>query len=344
MIMKHMGGFEELSHTYATAANNSFCLYVGAGANLLPPELKGMRQLPFQMYSWRDLVRAFYEKNIPHRTPSFEELAAKHMEDLASVATEIKNAASLTEEDVAIQVTEILYNKLVDLDKYHRIPRSLLGQAPTLYAAICFSSLIRQRRGKIWVFGRNPKVGSIITTNYDVYFAGGWTLFQAFKKFWTIQSPQSAVAPKTGQGTITFIHGIAPLKEGKRKSTIVFTKESYKAAYAPDGFAYQVMSEALHKYNVIFMGTSFGDEPLCLLLESCDPKRRHFAIVTEENALTASRLGVIPVLVQDFSQATTVLKDLYCTNLEPTEPERVGLGSTKAYWEQLVRGPRRRGF
>ena len=220
------------------------------------------------------------------------------------------------------------------------ISKRLLNQAPTLRAVLCLVTKIREQTETSWTFERNPKIGTVVTTNYDFFFGAGWTRYQAFKEQWKVQTPFSEGEPDPEQRTINYIHGYVPYRFSKMKD-LVLTRESYKNAYTTDGFAPRTLRKAVTRYSLIFLGSSFKDDPLCGMLEENAGVRQHFAIVksgTEAEKVT-SRLGLNLVLFQNYSQIPKVLKAVYCTDLGADDCRKVGLGNPDAYWERLEAGP-----
>jgi hypothetical protein len=447
--------FLQLKRAYKRAEPDSFGLYLGAGVNLVPPEWEDTHRKRYETYTWKQLLKALYEKNRERLTESFADLWDRYRDDWPGLASEL--VGPLGVEALVDQIDDIIHDDIPRKDSYGRLSKRLLDQAPTLRAAICFSARIRQRTKTSWTFERNPKIGTVITFNYDFFFGAGWTRYQTFKTHWNVQTPSSK--PNDNQRTINYIHGYVPyrfsallraghlndsdslalklrdardplsrylrgqippdkrqlldeydgsrspskalkkaligelnrLLEGeclyekqrfaqvtlteeihrrieqnpqdkdlirlnrllleaaypdeitkyRKERDLVLTQESYNDAYARNGFASRTLQKAITGYNLIFLGTSFSDEPLCNMLEKYRGKRQHFAIVKSdtEAAERVNQLGICPVTVRRYSEIATVLEEVYCAALDPTECERVELANPKAYWEQLVAGP-----
>jgi hypothetical protein len=216
----------------------------------------------------------------------------------------------------------------------------MLEQAPTLHAAICFSTQIKERRTKSWTFQRNPRVGAVVTTNYDFFFGAGWTRYQAFKKQWKVHTPSSEKDPPD-QGVIYYLHGYIPY-DLKSKRELVLTTTSYHKYYAPGKFAKYKLEEVLRKYNLIFLGFSFEDQLVCDLLREVKTGHspRHYAFVKAHDAGLVSELGIYPVIFEDYADIAGMLEDVYCTTLNQSTLENCKLHNLREYWDRLKTGPR----
>lgn len=330
-------GREQLENAYQRAAPDSFGLYLGAGVNL-HPEGKDTPKKHFNTYCWRQLLEALYKKNKERLTDSFADLWDRYKNDWLGLASEL--VGPLGVETFVEQMDDIIHDDIPRKDSYGRLSKRLLDQAPTLRAAICFSAKIRQRTETSWTFERNPKIGTVITFNYDFFFGAGWTRYQAFDKYWKVQTPFSEGKPDPEQRTINYIHGYVPYKFSKKKD-LVLTQASYDDAYAPDGFASRTLREAINGYNLIFLGTSLSDKPLCKMLKKYRGKRQHFAIVKSDTEAVerVNQLGICPVVVRSYSEIAVVLEEIYCAALDTAECQRVGLANPKFYWKRLGAGP-----
>jgi hypothetical protein len=219
-----------------------------------------------------------------------------------------------------------------------------LDQAPTLHAVICFATEIKDRTKTSWTFKPNKKIKTVITPNYDFFFGAGLTRYQAFKKYWKVQTPFSQHDTNSQKVTIDYIHGYIPYKL-ERKEELVLAAEMYKKHYASNGFARLTTIKAITNYDLIFVGTSFTDEPLCNLLEEFKEKRRHFAIVKAGTTAAdkARQLSLCTIEVDNFSQIASVLKEIYCSALEPQTCKNAGFDNTEEYWQRLEKGPVKSG-
>ncbi len=330
-------GLEQFKAVYEDARPDTVGLYLGAGVNL-HPEGKSAPHLRFRAYCWQQLVEELYRRNHERFTESFADLCAKHGYDWQDLASEL--VGTLDVDAFVEQIDEIIHDGIPRSDSYGRLSVRLLNQAPTLKAALCFSTTICERTETSWTFERNRKIGTVVTTNYDFFFGAGWTRYQAFKSQWKVQTPFSEEIPDPQQGTINYIHGYVPYRLRKKKE-LVLTRESYDAAYAAGGFAARTLWEAANRYSLIFLGTSFTDPPLCSVLERCGDRRQHFAFVRSgsEAARRAASLGLGLVVVQRYGEIAQALEEAYCTGLGADELRRVDLDGPKDYWARLAAGP-----
>lgn len=324
----------ELGHEYSSAGPNQFGLFLGAGVNLPTDNVP----VEFKVLSWFELLEALYKRNASRYDRSFDELLAAHEDDWPGLAETL--IGDLPVEQAIEQLDQIIYDeKLPRSDKRSRLSKIMLEQAPNLQAAICFSSQIKKRGERSWTFKRNPKVGAVITTNYDFYFGAGWTLYQAFKRQWKVHTPFSENTPPE-HGCIHYIHGYLPYR-AKEKKEIVLTTSSYQKYYAPGSFARDVLMQVLRKYHLIFAGFSFVDPMVNELLQEMKEEitRRHFAFVDEQAAVRAEELGIRPIVVSDWGEIAQLLKKIYCAGLEENGWKKFGLDN-EAYWERLKEGPK----
>jgi len=330
-------GLQRLRAVYQEAGPNTLGLYLGAGVNL-HPEGKSAPHLRFETYCWQQLVEELYRRNQERITESFAEMCARHGYDWQGLASEL--VGPLEVDAFVEQIDEIIHDGIPRRDKYGRLSVRLLNQAPTLKAALCFSTKIRERTETSWTFERNPKIRTVVTTNYDFFFGAGWTRYQALKKQWKVQTPFSEETPDPQQGTVSYIHGYVPYRLRKKKE-LVLTRESYDAAYAPGGFASRTLWEAVNRHSLIFLGTSFTDPPLCSILESSGDRRQHFAFVKSgsEAARRAASLGLCLVVVQGYGEIAQALEEAYCAGLGVDELRKVDLDGPEAYWKRLAAGP-----
>jgi hypothetical protein len=338
----HIQGLDELKRVYQHADPDSIGLFLGAGVNLFPPEWRGTRKKCYETYSWRQLLEALYEKNKERLgDESFATLWDRCKDDWPGLAEKL--VGSLGIGLFVDQMDKIIHNAIPRKDKYARLSKLLLDQAPTLRAAICFSAAIRERTESSWTFKRNPRIGTVITPNYDFFFGAGWTRYQAFSEHWKVQTPFSDDKPDPEQRTISYIHGYVPYRFSKKKE-LVLTRESYRKYYAPDRFAPHALREATKTYSLIFLGTSFSDQPLQDMLRDYPGPRQHFAIVKSDSEADerVRQLAICPIPVQNYSEIAAVLEDVYRSALDPDECRRVGLEGPEHYWKRLVAGPKKR--
>lgn len=339
-MQERLGGLDEIKVEYKAANCGSFALFLGAGVNLFPSDGGDIKKKYFETYSWKELLKALYLRNKDNseKEDLFDSLLNKHGQDWPRLASELTKGLDV--ETLVSQIDSIIYGKIPRKDRYGRLSRRLLNQAPTLHGAVCFSTKIKCRTKTSWTFERNPRIGTIITSNYDFFFGAGWTSYQGFKKHWKVQTPFGKKEPKSKQRPINYIHGYLPYKQGEKKN-IVFTKESYDEFYAPGGFSINALRETIRGYNIIFLGVSFIDLPLCEMLESYKGERCHFIIdkAGSDAIERAKLLGVHPVAVPKYSDIALALEEIYTSALSQKECEELGFADQQAYWDRLEKGP-----
>lgn len=334
-MFKTTDEFKQLVDIYTVAdADHPIGLYLGAGINL--PTEKVIKPF-FDTYSWLELLRAIYNRNMFQYNISFERLKRKYSNNWPGLAEALVGEMSV--EKLVDEIDLLFYHGLPRKDKYGRLSKRMLDQAPTLHAAICFTTRIKEK----WTFEPNPKIRTIITPNYDFFFGAGWTRYQTFPDHWKVMTPFSQGDPNSTQRTINYIHGYVPYKLNRKKE-IVLTGESYKSAYKKGGFARRVFEQAVQECNMLFLGTSFGDKPVNQILERAKNQgngKQHFVIdkfPNPEKLAMFEKMGVTPIIVDDYAEIATVLKELYYAGIEKSGWEKFGLAND-AYWSRLKAGP-----
>lgn len=333
-------GFQELVSMYTRDKSaDTIGLYLGAGVNL-PTEQ--VTKPYFDTYSWVELLRAIYNRNVIQYYESFEKMKTKYGGNWPRLAEALVGKMSV--EKLVDEIDLLFYHCLPRGDTYSRLSKRMLDQAPTLHAAICFTARIKDNKKDKWTFERNPKISTVITPNYDFFFGAGWTRYQTFADHWKVMTPFSEEEPDPTQRIISYIHGYIPYRLSNRKK-LVLTRESYKSAYnKKNGFARGVLETAIKKYNLIFIGTSFSDKPVNQILRNAKRRKRrkqHFVIERSpdpDRLAMFAELGIIPIIVDDYAEIAIVLERLYCVDLEKNGWDKFGLTGA-AYWERLKVGP-----
>ena len=327
-------GLNILSRAYIKGVPDSFALFLGAGVN----KPAGDIPVTYQTYTWPELLEKIYNENFGLYNKSFDQMCAEHEDDWPGLAEAL--VGTLNPEIVVEQIDEIIYQNIPRGDKDSRLSKKMLDQAPTLHAAICFSSQIKERRTKSWTFKRNPRVGAVITTNYDFFFGAGWTRYQAFKKQWKVHTPFSKKRPPD-HGVIYYLHGYVPYDLESREE-LVLTTTSYEKYYSPGQFALKKLEEAIRRYSLIFLGISFQDQLVCNLLREAKTghKPRHYAFVKAQEAELMNELGICPVVFEDYADIAGMLEDVYCSTLSQSTLDNFALSKPQEYWSRLKKGPR----
>jgi hypothetical protein len=264
-VFEQSEGYARLREVYQTAEDNSFGLFLGAGVNLPAGRIK----THYTAYTWIELLEALYIRNRGCFADSFAALRAQHGNDWPRLAQtliqEISDVRGLDEKrtvkHLIEQLDQIIYSDIPRGDTYRRLAKSFLDQAPTLHAAICFSARILSRNRKSWTFGRNCKIGAVLTINYDFFFGAGWTRYQTFDEHWKVQTPFSQRALIEKQKPIYYIHGYLPYEPGKPRK-IVLRQAEYDEFYGAGKFTRVTLERAAQEYNLIFLGTLFADKEI----------------------------------------------------------------------------------
>jgi gluconate kinase len=125
----------------------------------------------------------------------------------------------------------------------------------------------------------------------------------------------------------------------KPKHLLVLTKESYRRAYSPHGFADRTIDHFLGQYSTLFVGVSFEDALLIKKLASLSApdKPDHFALVHQENADAISKrlkpTRVLSVIYPQHDQILSILGYTYRSTL-PSEtmiPKETSSGDVYGY-------------
>jgi len=325
-------GLKLLKHAYSKAVPDSFALFLGAGVN----KPAGDVPVTYDTYTWPELLDEIYKENYRQYDKSFDQLCAEYEDNWPRLAEVL--VGSMDEEIIVSQLDKIIYRCLPRGDTDSRLSKKMLDQAPSLQAAICFSTQIKERKTKSWTFKRNPRIGAVVTTNYDFFFGAGWTRYQAFKKQWKVHTPSSTKQPPD-HGVIYHLHGYIPYNL-KDKRELVLTDTSYRKYYEPGEFALQKLEEVLRKYRLIFLGFSFQDRLVCDLLRETDTRNKHFAFIEAENAPLVSELGICPVIFDDYAEIAKMLEDVYCGTISQGTLRDYGFHEAHEYWDRLKKGPR----
>jgi hypothetical protein len=227
--------------------------------------------------------------------------------------------------------------------KHKVLPWTVLKKMNTLQAAVCFSAAINDPSKKRSM-RRNPKVGRILTTNYDFFFGAAWPRYTSMTNSWWPVTWKSSDSLPEGVGAIQYLHGYLPYS-GKGERDVIITESDYTRAYGEDGFSLRMLQESVDRYNLLFLGFSFSDIQVCEILRNNLGSKKHFTILHESelSALaSAQAAGVLPITVSSWMQLPEVLRDVYCAGLIKTELDRTGMLEGQKYWDDLQFGLRPR--
>ena len=245
-----------------------------------------------------------------------------------------------------------------------QLPSPFLLAAPTMNAIVAFCGRLVAITGARFDVGSylgfrvepNQRVRALVTPNFDPYLEAAAS--RKYKR--DLLKPVAAVDSGAGnlrQIPVFHVHGYVPFRpldqpgvhrgeqlgEGGLRRSMVLTKSDYEReqqsadAYSPT-LGPQV--HLMRHYPTLFIGFSFSDQWINKVLRTIhkegrqfrDPgenTRRRFAIVNGKK-LSKRRLdrlddlGVVPVVVNSFSEVPAVLGSLYKDALERDLPGRQG--------------------
>ncbi len=327
----------QLIETYQQAPDDAFALFLGAGTNL-PAEDTPAGRIRYPTYSWYALLQALYERNQRHLSTSFDYLRNEYGDDWQGFATAL--IGNMRIETFVDQLEAVIYSDLPRSDRYRRLSKRFVEQAPALQAAIAFTARVRQQTPHSWTFERNPKIGAVITTNYDFFFGAGWTRYEAFPSHWKVQTPFSKQAPRASQRPVYYVHGYLPYATGQKRD-VVLTRSSFEDAYSSSGFATRVLQTAIERYRLLFLGVSFDDPHLRSLFKRQDVNAASHVMISRSGSAAlehAHSLGITAIPLEEYSEIPGLLGELYCQGLSPEEWRRVGVAGPDAYWDRLLGG------
>ena len=279
-----------------------------------------------------ELVRRGDEEKVAQLTPE-------------EVALFVRTYLADQDEQVLLKlVKEVLYAQ-VDTRSHKMVARATFQKNDTLDSVICFcaalpgSALAPQSTRRIET---NPKVGGILTTNYDYLVEGsfgskfGRPMLKPVGRADSRESlPDRRVIP------VYHIHGhvsYVPPKgdpEGVKGSTLVIAEDDYfRTFYDPLGFGNYIAMGFLRRFLCFFIGSAMTDKNLRRFLyhlqretgHSSD-RPHHFAILPArgtpqddfEDAVLSS-YGVSTIWIQDFEELSGILKEVY-TSIEEAPEE-----------------------
>lgn len=334
-----------LLEAYASSAPGKFGLFIGAGVNL--PVERNIEQR-FPALSWEGLLRSIHEASPNSETETFEAIRARCNGAWVPIAGEILGQHS--EEDVAQLIDDLLYAGHTRGDKYRRLSRHFLQQAPVLHAAIAFTATVKAFSERGPTFKRNPRVGRVLTTNYDFFFGAGWTRYETFKAHWQIRTQLTpADTQPSSKGCLDYLHGYLPYaaknREG-RSPGLVLKPTAYERYYADEGRSRLMLREALETTRMLMLGLSLDDAYLLdeLAAQDSSHRGRHFIVTHKESQSTiraANAVGVQPVVVESYADIPPLLELIYARGLARDGQSASGVVNAQQHWRHLMDGKSR---
>jgi hypothetical protein len=327
-----------LIQLYQNAGKNQFALFVGSGVNggdwaAIHPACA----------SWPKLLRQA-SKHF-HSESRIEAILGAGNSDWINLAGELFRGQN--RETVIRKIDEAIYAGVfhdpttrASRQKKHKVlPWTVLKKMDTLRAAVCFSAAINDPSKKRSM-RRNPKVGRVLTTNYDFFFGAAWPRYTSMSESWWPVTWKSSEPLPEGVGEILYLHGYLPYS-GRGERDVILTREDYTRAYAEEGFTRQELIEACRQFNLLFLGFSFSDILVCKILQNYGHTKEHFAILHESELPaieSAQAAGVLPITVRSWGQLPQMLGNVYCAGLTIQELDRTGMAESQDYWGDLQSG------
>jgi len=213
----------------------------------------------------------------------------------------------------------------------------------TLRSTVCFSAAIRDP-AKARSMRRNPKVGRVLTTNYDFFFSAAWPRYTSMRQnWWPVTWASGGTRPEAAR-PIVYLHGYLPYS-GEGERDVVITEHDYDRAYfgsvgSKRGFALRELTDVINLCHLVFIGFSFSDSRVTEALRSGSSSMEHFAFLlrSEPRTLQAAKdAGVTPVMLETWAQLPEALGRVYCAGLTRRELEGMGMTGPQ-YWARLQKG------
>jgi len=260
------------------------------------------------------------------------------------------------EQELAKCVKETLYRK-IDTRSHDMVSRKTFEENDTLDSVIRFcaalpGSLLAPQTGRR--IETNPKVGGILTTNYDNLVEGSFG--SKFGK--KLLKPVGRVGARESlkdrrvipvyhiHGYVSYVPPEDDPGEVKASKMLVIAEDDYfRTFYDPLGFSNYIAMSFLRRFPCLFIGSAMTDKNLRRFLYHLRQERggssngpNHFAILRArrtaqddfEDAILLS-YGVATIWIKDYDKIPGILKKVYAAAGRNTE-EREAL---QADWETL---------
>ncbi len=254
-----------------------------------------------------------------------------------------RKVVEMIDEAIYLDVFYDLTKRRSKLKKHKVLPWRILKKMKTLCATVGFTAAINDPSKKCSM-RRNPKVGRVLTSNYDFFFGAAWPRYTSMSKSWWPVTWASTALLKEGTGPIIYLHGYLPY-DGNGERDVIIMNSDYTRAYKKSGakqpgFAWSKLTDAVFLCNLIFIGFSFSDDRVNEILKHSGHSKKHFAFIHASEIKTikvAKEVGVFPITLESWTQLPKMLSQIYCTGL--TEKELIRSGMTNSqYWGVLQEG------
>jgi hypothetical protein len=274
------------------------------------------------------------------------ELWCKVVVEPEEVALFMKAYLADDDEQVLLKlVKEVLYAQ-VARRSHNMVARATFQKNDTLDSVICFcaalpgSALAPTSTHRIET---NPKVGGILTTNYDYLVEGAFGSKFGRPMLKPVGRADAREAlPGRRVIPVYHIHGyvsyVSPKgdPEGVKGSTLVIAEKDYfRTFYDPLGFGSYAAMSFFGRFPCLFIGSAMTDKNLRRFLyhlqqevgDSSD-RPNHFAILRARdtprddfNDAVLSSYGVATIWVQKYEEIGGILEELYTSIDEATEED-----------------------
>ena len=332
---------ENLTHlikVYQSSSEDEFALFLGAGVNGGP----WARDHP-ACCNWPALLKAvakhFYDEDY------IEAVLKDSGNDWIKAATDLigKQDPELILELIDNTIYKDIFthpeNRIGKNAKHKILEWKVFKNMETLRAVVAFSAAI-DKTNKKRSMRRNPKVGRILTTNYDFFFSAAWPRYTSMKNKWWPRTWKSQSNESNSACPIIYLHGYLPYSK-KGNKDLILLEEHYKKAYQSKNskrFVLRELMNAIENCNLIFCGFSFADQQIINVLKSIKSSKTHFVFVHEKDdpqtIENAAKLGVLPIEVSTWNELPEKFAQVYCAGITENELKRTNL-SRDEYWATL---------
>ncbi|HEY5731890.1 MAG TPA: SIR2 family protein [Anaerolineales bacterium] len=327
-----------LLSSYRSSRDNGFALFLGAGVNggLWAKDHPACCSWPELI---KDVAKHFYNKD------DIDAVLKASGNDWIKAATDLFRQQDrgfiLDQIDNAIYRDTFTHpEKRIGRDAKHKVLEwKVFKKMETLRAVVAFSAAINKTTKKRSMY-RNPKVGCILTTNYDFFFSAAWPRYTSMKNKWWPRTWKSQSYKSNSACPIVYLHGYLPYsKKGDRD--LILLEEDYENAYQAENskrFVLRELTDAIENCNLIFIGFSFADQQVINVLKSAKSSTTHFTFLHKKDDAqaidNAAKLGVLPIEVNTWNELPEKIGQVYCSGITEKELERTNL-SRDGYWTAL---------
>jgi hypothetical protein len=306
----------------------------------------------------KNLLRSEAPRNVMNFLETQEKLALKDYKKV----TQVMNSLQITPDEIVLFLKTYLENKQelakhirktlfskVEPRKMDRVSAKLFenGKNDTLKSILCFcaarvgSVLAPNSKHRIET---NPKVGGILTTNYDNLVEGAFgTKFRRKNMLKPVGRVTSRESLKDRRvipvyhihGYVSYVAHEDDLEDRRVSDMLVIAEDDYfERFYDPMGFSSYVAMSFLRRFPCLFIGSEMKDKNirrflyhLCKERGDCYKNPNHFAILKKRgvsrDAFMDSILlsyGVSTIWIEDYNKIPEILRDVY-TSEEGVEPK-----------------------